>query len=295
LGLVDTLRLSLSAVALVVCFVLRHLLKPSLPQKQKRLKSLTMAGMLASGWYFVGSLLNWLSGRSGIGLHIEDFEMFSDRVMIAGVSVARTTVLMYIVLGIVAVLLLAFRLLAVPNFDRDHPTGIQNAVEALVELADNYVRSIVGDGLGDGISCYMFAVGVILLSFAFTEIFGQRAPTSDLTVTFSLALVTFFLINFYGIRKKGLGGRIKSLASPSPMIFPMKILSDCAVPVSLACRLFGNMLGGYIVMDLLKASLGGYSSGISAAAGLFFNLFHPAIQTYIFITLSLTFINEAAE
>ena len=75
----------------------------------------------------------------------------------------------------------------------------------------------------------------------------------------------FFLINYYGIRQKGLGGRVRSLASPSPMIFPMKILSDCAVPVSLACRLFGNMLGGYIVMDLLKASLGGYSSGVSAA------------------------------
>jgi len=75
----------------------------------------------------------------------------------------------------------------------------------------------------------------------------------------------------------------------------MKILSDVAVPVSLACRLFGNMLGGMIVMDLLKSVLGGYASGIPAVAGLYFNLFHPLIQTYIFIILSLTFINEAIE
>ena len=58
---------------------------------------------------------------------------------------------------------------------------------------------------------------------------------------------------------------------------------------------FGNMLGGMIVMDLLKSVLGGYASGIPAVAGLYFNLFHPLIQTYIFIILSLTFINEAIE
>ena len=44
------------------------------------------------------------------------------------------------------------------------------------------------------------------------------------------------------------------MPSPSPVIFPMRIVSDVAVPVSLACRLFGNMLGGLIVMDLLKGA-----------------------------------------
>ena len=59
----------------------------------------------------------------------------------------------------------------------------------------------------------------------------------------------------------------------------------------------GSMMGsgGMIVMDLLKSVLGGYASGIPAVAGLYFNLFHPLIQTYIFIILSLTFINEAIE
>ena len=130
---------------------------------------------------------------------------------------------------------------------------------------------------------------------AISELFGIRPPTSDLVVTLAMGLITFALINFYGIRKKGFGGRVKSLAKPTPVIFPMKILSDIAVPISLACRLFGNMIGGMIVMDLLKSVLGGYASGIPAVAGLYFNLFHPLIQTYIFIILSLTFINEAIE
>jgi F-type H+-transporting ATPase subunit a len=80
-----------------------------------------------------------------------------------------------------------------------------------------------------------------------------------------------------------------------PIMIPMKIVSDIAIPISLACRLFGNMLGGMIVMELLKGALGGYASGIPGIAGLYFNLFHPLIQAYIFITLSLTFIDEAME
>ena len=75
----------------------------------------------------------------------------------------------------------------------------------------------------------------------------------------------------------------------------IKIDSDIAIPNSLACRLFGNMLGGMIVMELLKGALGGYAAGIPGIAGLYFNLFHPLIQAYIFITLSLTFIDEAME
>ena len=81
----------------------------------------------------------------------------------------------------------------------------------------------------------------------------------------------------------------------SPLMFVLKIISDIATPVSLACRLFGNMIGGMIVMDLLKSALGGYGFAIPSVAGLWFNLFHPLIQTYIFIVLSLTFIKEAAE
>lgn len=142
---------------------------------------------------------------------------------------------------------------------------------------------------------YMFSIAILLISCAAAELFGQRPPTADLIMTFSLGIATFFLINFLSIKKKGIGGRLKGLASPSPIIFPLKILSDISVPVSLACRLFGNMLGGMIVMDLLKSSLGGYAVGFTALAGIYFNLFHPLIQTYIFIILSLTFINEAVE
>ena len=121
-----------------------------------------------------------------------------------------------------------------------------------------------------------------MVGCAAVELLGVRAPTADITMTFAMALVTFLLINFYGIREKGVGGRISSMARPTPVVFPIKVVSDLAVPVSLACRLFGNMLGGMIVMDLLYTALGNAAIGFPSVLGLYFNLFHPLIQTYIF-------------
>lgn len=295
MGIKDIAVLSLSAFAAVLAFVLRHIIKPKDEKRAKRKNMLTLLVIIAASWYFVGTLLNVLSGRDGITLSIPDFEMFSDRVWLFGISFARTTVVTYVMIGIIILFALVFRFFILPRFSIDRPTGAQNLFEALQEAVDGFVKSVISSDLGDGISSFMYTVAVFMMGCALTELFGQRAPTSDLMTTLSLALCTFFLINYYGIRQKGVWGRIKFLASPSPILFPMKVLSDCAVPVSLACRLFGNMLGGLIVMELLRASLGGYSVGLSSFLGIYFNLAHPLIQTYVFIVLSLTFINEASE
>ena len=224
-----------------------------------------------------------------------EFEMFSERVTLFGVSFAQTTVLTWIIMLIVLVFCLIFRFILFPRFDKDRPkNAFQNIMELAVEAMENFTKGAVGD-YSEKLAPYMFSLAVFMVFSAASELFGCRPPTSDLLITLSMGLITFALINFYGVKKKGLGGRIKYLSSPTPVILPMKILSDVAVPISLACRLFGNMLGGMIVMDLLKSVLGGYASGIPAVAGLYFNLFHPLIQTYIFIILSLTFINEAIE
>lgn len=296
MDLATVIKLSVSAVLFVVFLVLyckrRHdaMEEPDV-KKAKKKKRLPFFGMLIAAWFFVACVVNLITGGSkGIGV---EFEMFAPRVQIGGFSVAQTTVTGYIVLAVVAVLAVLFRLFAVPKF-KDEPKGLQNIMEAAVEFVDKFVHDNAGD-LSPELPAYMFSVAVFLIGCAVTELFGQRPPTADIEVTLSLALCTFFLINYYGVKKKRLSGRIKALASPSPLIMPMRMLSDCATPVSLACRLFGNMLGGMIVMDLLKNSLGGYAVGMTALAGLYFNLFHPLIQTYIFIVLSLTFIREATE
>jgi F-type H+-transporting ATPase subunit a len=289
------IRIALAAVAGAAAFVMRSaahkIIGDEKTKKIKTFRTLMLVLMIISGWYFIGVIVSEFSGGPG-GLEVE-FELFSPRTTLFGLSLSNTTIITWVIIAIVLIISLLFRFLVFPRFS-EKPHGLQNAVELAVETMHSFTKNTVGN-LSDELPAYMFSVAVLLVGCAASELFGQRPPTSDLVMTFSLGLVTFFLINILSIKKKGIKGRLKGLATPSPIIFPMKILSDISVPVSLACRLFGNMLGGMIVMDLLKSSLGGYSVGLTALAGLYFNIFHPLIQTYIFIILSLTFINEATE
>ncbi len=261
-------------------------------KKTKKKHTLFLVLTVFALWLLAGTLISSVyKGKSGLNV---EFSLFSDRINLFGVSFAKTTVVMWGITAITLLLSLIFRLFVFPRFDKDKPTGLQNCIELSVEFMDKFAKDNLGDYC-EGLAPYMYTLGVLMILSAISELFGLRPPTSDITVTLAMGLITFVLINACGIKKKGIKGRIKSMTTPTPVILPMKILSDIAVPVSLACRLFGNMLGGMIVMDLLKSVLGGYGSGIPAVAGLYFNVFHPLIQAYIFIILSMTFINEAIE
>ncbi|MBS5733495.1 MAG: F0F1 ATP synthase subunit A [Clostridiales bacterium] len=306
------IKLGVSAIVFVACFFWRHAVMvkqtadasdandKEIQKQYKKKKRLPFWGMVISGWFFVSTIISQISG--GFGNVAIEFELFSPAQQFAWgghtFGVAKTTVLLCIVTLVVLVLALLFRLFAVPRF-KETPHGLQNLAEAAVEAMDQFTENTVGKKLAKNLSPYMMSLAVMMIGCACTELFGQRPPTADLLVTITMGLVTLFLINYYGIKEKGLGGRIRSMGGPvkvmSPLMFVLKIISDIATPVSLACRLFGNMIGGMIVMDLLKSALGGYGFAIPSVAGLWFNLFHPLIQTYIFIVLSLTFIKEAAE
>ncbi len=305
----DLIKIGISVVVFIICLVLNIHFKGVLKnfgddydkkklKKKKRLKTLCFSGMIISIWFALGVFITWFSGKHS-AMHIE-FSMFSDRssVEILGLKLGETTIYTMIIVLIVTVLCLLFRFLVFPKF-KDKPEGFQNVMELCVETVESFCINATGKKAGKSLAPYMFALAIYLVFSASFELFGLRAPTSDLVVTFSMGLITFVLLNFFGFRKLGFGGRLKAMGGPMvamrPIMIPMKIVSDIAIPISLACRLFGNMLGGMIVMELLKGALGGYAAGIPGIAGLYFNLFHPLIQAYIFITLSLTFIDEAME
>lgn len=283
----------LFAVGLIGFTAARAVIKHDGATKGRKKKTkLWLCLAVIAAWFFIGTIITALCRAKG-GMNVE-FQMFSERVDIFGITFAKTSVLMWGITALVLMLCLIFRFAVFPKFKADSPGKFQNIMELSVEAAENFTAGIVGK-YSKTLAPYIYSLAVFMVFSAAAELFGLRAPTSDLIVTLSMGLITFAFINYYGIKQKGFGGRVKGLASPTPVIFPMKILSDVAVPISLACRLFGNMIGGMIVMDLLKSVLGGYASGVPAVAGLYFNLFHPLIQTYIFIILSLTFINEAIE
>jgi len=256
----------------------------------KRGKIIAILLISASGYMFLTRLLTLIFGPEETKL---EFSLWPERVTVFGISLSYTIIFTWIAMAVLITAAIIIRL-TVFRKPKDIPGGAQNVVELIVESVGKYTDA-QAHGTGEFLCSYILSIGSLLIMSAFLELFRVRPPTADITMTFSLAFMTFIFINFYGIKKKGVFGRIKSLASPTPLVFPFRIISDLAIPVSMACRLFGNMLGGMIVIDLLYMALGLNAIGIPSIFGLYFNAFHPLIQTFIFVTLTLTFINEAIE
>jgi len=286
--MLDWILLGVSVVFMIAgCLWLRS----SGSKADKRRKMISTALVIIGGFLFITRLLNVIFGPQATP-ELE-FSMWPDRVQVLGFSLSYTIIYTWVAMAVLitGALIIRFTVFRKP---KDNPTGAQNVIEIIVEYVGKYTNA-QAHGTGEFLCSYILTIGSLLIMSAFLELFRVRPPTADITMTFSLAIMTFFLINAYGIKRKGIIGRIKSLASPTPIVFPFRIISDIAIPVSLACRLFGNMLGGMIVIDLLYMALGSNAVGIPSVLGLYFNAFHPLIQTFIFVTLTLTFINEAIE
>ncbi|MCL2125145.1 MAG: F0F1 ATP synthase subunit A [Oscillospiraceae bacterium] len=260
-------------------------------KKAKRPKTLATAVTAIGIYMLLTCLITIIFGsRESEGL---EFSLWPERIDINGFSLSITTIYTWIAMAVLIIAAIIIRLTIVRNF-KDTPTGAQNVLETVVEQVRKYTSG-QAHGTGEFLCSYILSVGSLMVMSAFLELFRLRPPTADITMTFSLAFLSFIMINLYGIKRKGIGGRIKALASPTPVVFLFRVISEIAIPVSMACRLFGNMLGGMIVIDLLYMALGNGAVGIPSVAGLYFNVFHPLMQTFIFVTLTLTFINEAIE
>ena len=222
-----------------------------------------------------------------------DFSLWPQRVSFLGFSLSITVIYTWVAMALLLVAALILRFTVVSRFT-DMPKGAQNVLETVVEVVGKYTNA-QAHGTGEFLCSYILSIASLMLMCALLELFRLRPPTADITMTFALAFMTFIFINVYGVKRKGTFGRLRSLASPTPVVFIFRVISEIAIPVSMACRLFGNMLGGMIVIDLLYMALGSGAVGIPSVAGLYFNVFHPMMQTFIFVTLTLTFINEAIE
>ena len=194
---------------------------------------------------------------------------------------------------ILIILALIVRFFLLPRFT-DEPKGIQNFIEIMVDGIQNYTESKVGSWASRTLAPYIFTLAAFVVCSGLLEFAGLRPNMSDINSTLTLSLITFILIQVYGIRKKGLWGRIKLLGKPKAFLAPIMLVTNLAIPVSLACRMFGNILGGFIVMELLYSVLA-LRFVIPGFLSIYFSIFHTLMQTFIFITLSLTFIDEVLE
>lgn len=139
---------------------------------------------------------------------------------------------------------------------------------------------------------YMITVLFFIGLCNLVGVFGLTPPTMDLNVTVGLAVMSIILIEAAGIHKKGTGGWLKSFTQPIWIITPMNILELGIRPLSLCMRLFGNVLGATVIMELIKMAVPIF---VPAVLSLYFDFFDGLIQAYVFIFLTSLYIKEAME
>ena len=211
-----------------------------------------------------------------------------------GITIPETllsAICVSIVLIIAAVLL---RIFLVTKRMKEVPRGIQNVLEIFIDSIERYSIRTGGSSVGVSVAPYIFTLAAFIVLTGLGELFRIRPNTTDINSTIALALITFVIIRMYAIKKNGWLAPLRELTRPVAPMAPITLLTQLALPISMACRLFGNILGGMIVMDMIY-SLAAARYVIPAFLSMFFTLFHSGMQTYIFITLTLIFIDEAVE
>ncbi len=227
------------------------------------------------------------TGLGFIALEMEEVTVTPPKVSIFGLEINETLLLTWIVMFILLVVAVLIRVLIIPKF-KTIPKGIQNVLEMFVEFCEKFTNSQLGKR-GASYAAYIFTIAVMIVSTSFLELFGFRPPTTDINFTIAIALMSFVLINAFGFYYTGFFGRLKWFVKPKAFMLPINLVTHAVIPVSLSFRLFGNMFAGLVVMDLLY---GVVAIGIPAVLAIYFNLFHVGIQTYIFLVLTLSFMEE---
>jgi len=205
--------------------------------------------------------------------------------------ITRTHVNTWIIMGVLIVFAI-FARVKLRNIEQV-PVKFQNVMEMIVEFFDNFVKNAVGEKLLY-IGNWFFAVFLFVLLSNLSGLVLMRPPTADWATTFAFALVTFTLIHTLAMRYKGIK-HIKGFFEPIPVFFPLNIISELAVPISLSFRLFGNLLAGMLLITLAYQLLPTILTILfPVILHGYFDFFSGVLQTYVFSVLSLTFIGQAA-
>lgn len=113
-------------------------------------------------------------------------------------------------------------------------------------------------------------------------------PTKDLNTPFSLGIMGFFIAHYAGIKARGLKKYVKEYFEPIFFMMPLNVIGELAKVVSISFRLFGNIMGGSII--ILVVSYLTYSLILPPFLNAFFGLFVGAIQAFVFTMLTLVYI-----
>jgi F-type H+-transporting ATPase subunit a len=203
------------------------------------------------------------------------------------------------------------------------PRGLQNFLEVLLEQFQQMIDDVMGHE-GRRYLPLIATLGLFILTANLMGLVpGLAGVTSNLNTNAACALVVFIAYHWIGVRKQGLIPYLKHFAGPvplalKPLMFVIEIISHLARPLSLTLRLFGNMVGGHILLAVIFLLMGldgliGWAlsgsvpgaiiGGIGGIITIVFTVgfLYPLkilvafLQAFIFVMLTMLYISGAIE
>ena len=261
--------------------------------KSKRIQLVIFIALLAV--LLIGVFLTGSNGSGGESIK----EAMRDAVLheenripfLGGMTVNPGLISAFVVTGILLVFAAAMRLFVIPHF-RDVPGKMQMLLEMLVGYFDNLAKTN-SPHRNVFLGAYVFGAGVYVAFSTIFELFGLQAvalsgrsmslpaPLSDINGAIAMGVVSYLVILSGGIVSNGIRGVGSTL-------------KEFSLPMSMSFRLFGAMLSGLLVTELVYAYLM-ISFVLPVFVAVMFTLLHALIQTYVLTMLTALFYGEVSE
>ncbi|MCD6003843.1 F0F1 ATP synthase subunit A [Halomonas sp. IOP_6] len=157
-------------------------------------------------------------------------------------------------------------------------TGIQRQIEEISPQSSRHVLYFSG-------TLFLF----IALSNLLLVVPGFTPPTASLSTTAALALAVLIAVPLFGITQQGIRGYLRTYIQPSVIMLPFNIISEFSRGISLAIRLYGNVMSGAVIAGILLGVAPFFFPVVMDVLGLLTGL----IQAYIFAILATVYISSA--
>ena len=185
-------------------------------------------------------------------------------------------------------------LIIIGLFASNKKSILPGPIQALGELIVSLLYDLTEDALGKDLAktyapliCALFMF--LLLSNWLGIIPHPEEPTKDLNTTLGLGIMGFLIAHYAGIKSKGFKAYIKEYFQPIFFMMPLNLIGEIAKIVSISFRLFGNIMGGSII--ILVVSYLTYSVILPPFLYAFFGLFVGTIQAFVFTMLTVVYIS----
>lgn len=175
---------------------------------------------------------------------------------------------------------------------------IPNRMQIIGELIVSKLYELTEDAMGKTLArqyapliCALFLF--LVLSNWIGIIPHLEEPSKDLNTPLSLGIMGFVIAHYVGIKTKGFKAYISEYFQPMIFMMPLNLIGELAKIVSISFRLFGNIMGGSII--ILVVSYLTYSILLPPFLYAFFGFFVGAIQAFVFTMLTIVYIATQAK